>query len=71
MKPQDKTLSDILREHQGHALSTEQVCDLFGLSKMGLYKLAKKGGIPHFRVGDRIKFDSVTLLRWHEAQMIG
>lgn len=71
MKPQDKTLSDILREHQGRALSTEQVCAIFGLSKMGLYKLAKKGGIPHFRVGDRIKFDPIVLARWWNEARVG
>jgi len=71
MKTQPKTLSDILLEHQGRALNTAEVCAMFGFSRMGLHKMTRKGAIPHFRCGSRIKFDAILLLRWYEEQMVG
>ena len=68
---EDLTIPDILRKQQGRALSTADVQRIFGFSKMGLFKLCKRGSVPHHRLGDRIKFDPITLLRWWEANGVG
>jgi excisionase family DNA binding protein len=45
-------------------LGTKEVCDLLGVSKLGLHKWTKRGVIPHFRLGDRLKFDPQVLASW-------
>ena len=37
-------------EHWPHALTAPEFADLLGVGKTKIYDLAKRGGIPHYRV---------------------
>jgi len=40
---------------------------LGGISRDNLYRLARKGVVPHFRVGSRIFFNRAVLDEWIRA----
>lgn len=44
---------------------------LLGMHEDKLYKKAKTGEIPHYRVLDRVKFDPATLAQWLEERQVG
>jgi hypothetical protein len=44
-------------ERFGRALAAAQLSELLSVSKIILYKLAKRGLIPCFRVGSCVRFD--------------
>ena len=53
-----------------HALTTEEVAALFALHPDTVYKQARRGSIPHFRVGTAVRFDPKALAEWLETVTI-
>jgi len=51
-------------EHWPHALTAPEFADLLGVGKTKIYDLAKRGGIPHYRVAGSIRFDPATTAAW-------
>jgi excisionase family DNA binding protein len=51
-------------EHWPHALTAPELADLLGLGKTAIYDLAKRGGIPHYRVAGSIRLDPATTAAW-------
>ena len=45
-------------------LTVKEVCDLLRVHPTTLYKLARKGKIPSFRVGTEWRFRKDAILRW-------
>jgi excisionase family DNA binding protein len=47
-----------------HALTAPEFAGLMGLGKTAIYDLAKRGGIPHYRVAGSIRLDPATTAAW-------
>jgi len=56
------------------ALTAAEFAALMSMGKTAIYDLAKRGGIPHFRVGGSIRFDPAKTAAWlrqHEVAAPG
>jgi len=51
-------------EHWPHALTAPELADMLGLGKTAIYDLAKRGGIPYYRVAGSIRLDPATTAAW-------
>ena len=49
-------------------LSVREAAQLLGVSQAFLYASVGAGSIPHFRVGDLIKFDADELRSWMRTE---
>jgi excisionase family DNA binding protein len=58
-------------EQWPRALTAPELADLLGLGKTGIYDLAKRGGIPYYRLSGSIRFDPVTTAKWLRERQIG
>jgi excisionase family DNA binding protein len=47
-----------------HALKASELADLLAVSRILIFKLAKAGRIPSFRVGSCVRFDPRTVAKW-------
>ena len=63
----NKTISETLAEMKG-AITAEPLARLLGMSRITIYKLAKAGRIPSFRIGSAVRFDPSAVARWLEAR---
>ena len=45
-------------------LTVKEVCELFQVHETTLYRLAKAGNIPGFRVGSDWRFRKDVIMRW-------
>ena len=45
----------------------DEVADLLGINRKGIYDQIKAGNFPHVRVGKRILIPKVALERWLES----
>ena len=46
------------------ALTAPELADMLGLGKTAIYDLAKRNGIPHYRVAGSIRFDPAKPAAW-------
>jgi excisionase family DNA binding protein len=53
------------------AVEAEDVAAILGVKKDSIYKLARSGGIPCFRIGTSVRFDPKKLSEWYDGQCIG
>lgn len=44
-------------ERTPHALTLREVAEFFCVSDMTIYRLAKAGNLPSFRIGNSLRFD--------------
>ena len=51
-------------ERIGHALTAAELATLLALSRITLFKLAKAGRIPCFRIGSCVRFDPRSVANW-------
>ena len=51
-------------EKTTHALTVPEVAKLCRMSTMTIYRQVKQGRIPHFKIGDSVRFDPKTLAIW-------
>jgi excisionase family DNA binding protein len=51
-------------ERFGRAMTATQLAALLAVSRIIIYKLAKKGRIPSFRVGTCVRFDPRAVANW-------
>lgn len=51
------------------ALTAQEVAEFLHVSDMTIYRLAKGGSIPSFRVGNSLRFDPKAVARWLHRQM--
>jgi excisionase family DNA binding protein len=52
----------------GKALNAEQLADILGMSEVTIYKHAKAGKIPSFRVGTCVRFCPKEVSEWISKQ---
>lgn len=52
----------------GRALTAPEVAGVFGVSEQMVYKQARSGTIPAFRIGTALRFDPQKLIDWYELQ---
>lgn len=52
------------REKSNRAMRVRELATLLNVSPMTIYRQAKSGGIPSFRVGSSLRFDPKVIARW-------
>lgn len=52
----------------GHALTANELSKLLAVSHITIFKQAKAGRIPSFRIGTCVRFDPFTVAKWLRAQ---
>jgi excisionase family DNA binding protein len=57
----------IARGAQG-ALNAKQLAQMLNISPKTVFKLAKAGRIPSFRVGSAVRFDAKLIIDWLRKQ---
>jgi excisionase family DNA binding protein len=55
-------------ERQGIALTAEELAKTLNVSKVTIFKQAKAGRIPSFRVGTCARFDPKVVAKWLRTQ---
>lgn len=58
-----------LRE-QPTALKARDLARLFGVTPQHIYKMAAKGLLPSFRIGNAVRFDPGTIAEWLMAKAL-
>jgi excisionase family DNA binding protein len=53
------------------ALTADEVAALFNIHPNTIYKQARCGDIPSFRIGSSVRFDPKKLAEWYRKQSIG
>jgi excisionase family DNA binding protein len=68
---QKETVSVLLEnlEKRQRALKVSEVAYLFQVSPMTIYRAAKEGSLPSFKVGSSLRFDPKTVTAWLKRQM--
>ncbi len=56
-------------EKRERALKVSEVADLFQVSPMTIYRAAKEGSLPSFKVGSSLRFDPKIVTAWLKRQM--
>jgi excisionase family DNA binding protein len=57
------TLADEI-ERTGHALTAGDLAKLLSVSRITIFKQAKAGRIPSFRIGTSVRFCPKTVAEW-------
>jgi excisionase family DNA binding protein len=57
-------------ERFGRALNAKELAEILNVSKVTIFKQAKAGRIPSFRIGTSVRFDPVSVGRWLRKQSI-
>ena len=47
-----------------------EIAEMTGWSRKHIYDLAKRGQIPHYRIGGSIKFDPIKVKAWLDQHEI-
>ena len=55
-------------ERFGRALTAKQLAAVLAVSKIVIYKLAKAGRLPSFRIGTCVRFDPKAVAAWLRAR---
>ena len=63
----DLTLADQI-ERIGHALTADDLATILAVSRITIFKYAKAGRIPSFRIGTCVRFDPRAVARWLRSQ---
>lgn len=62
-----QSLADLI-EQTGHALTANELAAILGMSHQTIFRLAKAGRMPSFRIGTCVRFDPFTVARWLRQQ---
>ena len=52
-------------------LTADEVADRLAIPRWCIYDLAKKGTLPHLRIGRRLRFREESIRAWEEAKEQG
>ncbi len=61
--PSVESLADQIASHRG-ALTAADLSRYISVSRVTVFKLAKRGAIPSFRVGSCVRFCPAAIARW-------
>ncbi len=67
MQSSELSLADQI-ERTGHALTADDLAKLLSVSRITIFKQAKAGRIPSFRIGTSVRFDPKAVARWLRVQ---
>jgi excisionase family DNA binding protein len=62
------TLTKKIARGMKGALTAKQVAELLNISPKTVFKMAKAGRIPSFRVGSAVRFDARHVIDWLRKQ---
>jgi excisionase family DNA binding protein len=65
--PESLTLADRIERMEG-ALTAEELARLLNVSRITIFKQAKAGRIPSFRIGTCVRFDPRAVANWLRRQ---
>jgi excisionase family DNA binding protein len=51
-------------ERVGHALTAVELAELLAISRITVFRMAKTGRIPCFRIGSCVRFDPRAVANW-------
>ena len=51
-------------EQYGHALTAAELAEFLAVSRVTVFKLARRGRIPSFRIGTCVRFDPRAVANW-------
>jgi excisionase family DNA binding protein len=51
-------------EQTGHALTADELARVLAVSRITIFKQAKAGRIPSFRIGTCVRFDPRAVANW-------
>ncbi|MFW6118874.1 MAG: helix-turn-helix domain-containing protein [Planctomycetota bacterium] len=51
--------------------SVGKIAERLGVSRATVYRWAKDGELPHYRVGDVLRFDPHEIERWLQRRRVG
>ena len=60
---ESKSLADVIESYR-HDLKAAELAELLAVSRITVFKLAKAGRIPCFRVGTCVRFDPRAVAKW-------
>lgn len=60
-----------MRTQPREKLKPDQVATMLGLRKEYILELARRGQIPHVRIGRYCRFDEADIERWWNARKVG
>jgi excisionase family DNA binding protein len=52
----------------GRALEAKELAEIFGVTEALIYKQARTGAIPSFRIGTLVRFDPRAVCDWLDRQ---
>jgi excisionase family DNA binding protein len=58
-------------ERWPRALNATEVSEILNIDKVTVYKLAKRGVFPSFRIGGCVRFDGRSVAKWIRARESG
>jgi excisionase family DNA binding protein len=61
--PTQLSLADQI-EQTGHALTANELAHVLAVSRITIFKQAKAGRIPSFRIGTCVRFDPALVAKW-------
>lgn len=64
------SIGDRIRAYQ-RAMTADDLAELFGIHTDTVYKQARSGVIPSFRIGTSVRFDPKSVAEWYEQQTGG
>jgi excisionase family DNA binding protein len=53
-----------------HALTAEEIATMLSVSKIMIYKLARKNRIPHIRIGSLVRFCGKRVAEWIRSKEV-
>jgi excisionase family DNA binding protein len=62
------TLTKKIARGTSGALTAKQLAELLNISPKTVFKLAKTGRIPNFRIGTAVRFDAKLVIDWLRKQ---
>jgi excisionase family DNA binding protein len=62
------TLTQTIARNVKGALTAKQLAGMLNISPKTVFKLAKAGRIPSFRVGSAVRFDARLVIDWLRKQ---
>jgi len=66
---QREAVSVLVENLEKRALKVSEVADLFQVSPMTIYRAAKEGSLPSFKVGSSLRFDPKAIIAWLKRQI--
>jgi excisionase family DNA binding protein len=58
-----------LKQHSG-AIRVSELARILTMSRTTVYQLVEAGRIPHYRIGESIRFDPVRIASWLAEQEV-